>query len=62
METKKFGVFLPINYHEMTDLNAGLAFRLGPLFIGSGSLITALLSSSKQADLYFGFRFGALSK
>jgi len=38
------------------------ALKLGPLFIGSGSIITAALSESKQADFFFGIRFGGLAK
>jgi hypothetical protein len=41
-------------------MNAGLSLRLGPLFIGSGSVLSALVGSSKQADVYVGFHFGRL--
>lgn len=59
-ETKKLGVFLPVNYSELTSFNAGMAFRLGPVYLGSGSLLTALFNSSKQADFFIGVRFGGL--
>lgn len=36
--------------------------RLGPLFIGSGSVLTALLGDSRQADVHIGLRFGGLQK
>lgn len=61
-ETAKFGACLPLNYNELTKLNAGLSLRFGPLFLGSGSVITALLGESKQADLYCGIRLGVLHK
>jgi hypothetical protein len=35
---------------------------LGPLFIGSGSLLTAAFGDSKQADFYFGLHFAGLQK
>lgn len=59
-ETKKLGVFLPLNYSALTSFNAGLAFRLGPVYLGSGSVLTALFNSSKQADIFLGVRFGGL--
>src|SRR5690606_35930324 len=46
-EGKIFGFYLPINYNQLTKMNAGLAFRVGPLFFGSGSLFSALMSDSK---------------
>ena len=56
------GIYLPVNYNELTSFNAGLSVRLGPLFVGSGSLLTAMLGESKQADFHFGLRFGGLQK
>jgi hypothetical protein len=61
-ETSKFGAYLPLNYNELTKLNAGLSLRFGPLFVGSGSVLTALLGESKQADVHVGIRFGVLHK
>ncbi len=57
-ETKAFGVYVPLNYNELTKFNAGVSLRMGPLFIGSGSVLTALASKSKQADVHIGIRFG----
>ena len=57
-DVERFGISVPINYNELTDFNAGLSFRFGPVFIGSGSVITALFDNNKQADLHFGVRFG----
>lgn len=55
-----FEAFLPIGSNEISGTTAGLGFRLGGFFLGSNSAITALSSDSKQADAYFGFRFGFL--
>jgi hypothetical protein len=57
-----FGFFLPISYNELSKLNAGASFRVGPLFVGSGSVLTALLDSSHQLDGFVGVRFGGLQK
>jgi len=59
-EGKAFDGYLPLNYNPLTKLNAGLAFRAGPLFFGSGSLLTAVMGDSKQADFFIGLRLGEL--
>ncbi|HUC80536.1 MAG TPA: DUF5723 family protein [Flavisolibacter sp.] len=61
-ESKGVGVFLPMTYNSLTAFTAGAAFRLGPLFIGSGSILSAAIGSSKQADFIFGLHFGSLQK
>lgn len=60
-EGKAFGVYFPLSYNELTEFNAGISLRAGPLFIGSGSIITAI-AKSKQADVHVGLRFGILQK
>ncbi len=57
-ENRIFSVELPLSYNELTQFNAGLAFRIGPLFIGSGTVLSALVHDSKQADLHVGIHFG----
>jgi hypothetical protein len=59
-DARSFGFWLPMHYNPVTSFNAGFGFRAGPLIIGSGSVITALLGNSKQADAFIGFRFGGL--
>ncbi|MGC4035658.1 MAG: DUF5723 family protein [Chitinophagaceae bacterium] len=61
-ENRHFGVYLPLSYNELTHFNAGISFRLGPVFFGSGSVFTALFDKSKQADVHFGINFGNLFK
>jgi hypothetical protein len=61
-EGRLFGAYLPINYNELTKLNAGVSLRFGPVFVGSGSVITALVGESKQADVHLGIRFGMMHK
>ena len=55
-----FEAYLPIGNNEISGTTAGLGFRLGGFFLGSNSIITAVTNDSKQADAYFGFRFGFL--
>lgn len=59
---KVFGFFLPISYNEISKLNAGASFRVGPLFVGSGSVLTALMGSSHQLDGFIGVHIGGLSR
>lgn len=59
-EGRRIGIYLPISYNTLSKFNAGLSLRLGPVFIGSGSVINALIDKSKQADFHFGFQFGGL--
>ncbi|MES1223007.1 MAG: DUF5723 family protein, partial [Bacteroidota bacterium] len=61
-ETSHFGFYLPLSYNELTHFNAGISFRVGPVFFGSGSIFTALFDKSKQADVHFGVNFGSLFK
>jgi hypothetical protein len=59
-EGKGIGLSVPINYNGLTKFNMGTSFRLGPLFFGSGSVLSALFGESKQVDAHFGLRFGSL--
>jgi len=61
-EGRLFGAYLPLNVNSLTKFNAGLSLRFGPLFLGSGSLFSALIGESKQADVHFGIRIGGLKK
>lgn len=59
-EMKRIGVYLPVNYNSLTSMNAGASVRFGPLYMGSSSIVSALMGKSKQADIFFGFRIGIL--
>ncbi|HEY4207791.1 MAG TPA: DUF5723 family protein [Puia sp.] len=61
-ESRHFGFYLPVNYNALTHFNAGFSARIGPFFFGSGSVLSAVLKDSKQADFFMGFRFGGLRK
>lgn len=56
-ETKWFTFSLPINYMEYSGMQVGTGLRLGPIFVGSSSIITNIFSKeSKAADVYFGLK------
>ena len=55
---KNYELYLPLSSNEVSGFTTGFGFRLGGFFLGSGSIVTAALNDSKQADIYMGFRFG----
>jgi len=55
-----FETFIPVTFHEISGTNVGFGFRLGGFYLGSSSMVTALLADSKQGDIYLGFRWGFL--
>lgn len=55
-EVKWLSVYTPISYLEYSGLQAGFGFRVGPLFVGSGSVITALLNETKALDAHLGLK------
>lgn len=61
-EGRGFGLYMPVSHSGLTGLNMGTSLRVGPLFIGSGSALTALFGNSRQADVHVGLRFGGLQK
>jgi len=61
-ETRRYGVFLPLSYNSLTKFNAGFSVKAGPVFLGSGSVLSSLMGDSKQADVFVGFRVGGLSR
>jgi hypothetical protein len=61
-EGKLLAAYLPINFSNLSKTSIGFGLRAGPLFVGSSSLISLMISNSKQMDFYFGFRFGFKTK
>lgn len=55
---ENYELYLPVSSNEVSGFTTGFGFRLGGFFLGSGSIVTAALNNSKQADIYMGFRFG----
>jgi hypothetical protein len=42
----------------VTGINGGLGIRVAGFYLGSGSIITALQSNSKQMDVFTGYQIG----
>ena len=55
---KNFEVYSAWSANEISGTTGGLGFRIYGFYLGSSSIVTALVSDTKQADVYMGFRFG----
>jgi hypothetical protein len=48
------GLYVPVSYNSLSGFQMGAALRLGPLVIGSASIInTRIIGRTKAADVYF---------
>jgi len=54
---KNYEIYVPFSHNELSGIAGGLGLRVYGFYIGSGSIITALLSDGKQADAYMGYSF-----
>jgi outer membrane protein OmpA-like peptidoglycan-associated protein len=62
-EIKSFAVAVPLTINEYSGFNAGVSLRLGPVFFGSGGILSTLISGkTEQADFHFGIELGSLEK
>ncbi|MBU3027778.1 OmpA family protein [Zobellia galactanivorans] len=56
-ESKWFSFYMPVSLIQGSGAQWGAGFRAGPLYIGSGSVMSLLLSdNSKAADVYAGLK------
>ncbi|WP_298220475.1 DUF5723 family protein [Flavobacterium sp.] len=55
-----FEAYIPFSHSEFSGGNTGLGFRLGGFYMGSGSVVSALINDSKQIDFNMGFRWAFL--
>jgi outer membrane protein OmpA-like peptidoglycan-associated protein len=56
-EHQWFGIYLPNAYNSLNNWNSGISLRVGPMTIGSGTIISNLAKNKLQNfDLFFGFK------
>ncbi len=56
-ESKWFSFYVPLSIEEYSGFAAGAGLRAGPLYLGSGSVISALAGDdNKSADVYMGVK------
>jgi hypothetical protein len=57
LETKWFSLYAPVSFREYADMAFGTGLRFGPLSIGSGSVLSNLLSDdSRTTDIFVGLK------
>lgn len=56
--SRGFEAYVPLSHSEIAGFTAGFGFRVGGFFLGSGSILSAALGETNQADLYLGMRIG----
>jgi outer membrane protein OmpA-like peptidoglycan-associated protein len=62
-EGKHFGAAIPISNSSISGFNAGISLRAGPIFLGSGSILSTLIrGNTQQADVHFGIIINGLHK
>jgi hypothetical protein len=56
-ETRVISAYLPISYSALGKTAVGAGLKLGPFFVGSGSIISNITSNNPQmANVYLGFK------
>jgi hypothetical protein len=55
-ESKWLSIYLPFSYLKYAGFQSGFGLRMGPLFVGSGSVINGLLGKTKAVDVNFGLK------
>lgn len=57
LETKWLSIYSPLSLRQYGDFAWGFGLRFGPLMVGSGSVLSNLISSStKTTDVYVGLK------
>lgn len=54
----QFEMYAPQTSNEISGFTSGFGLKIYGFYMGSSSIVTAILNNSKQADIYLGFRFG----
>ncbi len=62
-ETRWFSVYVPMTYMQYSGMQVGSGIRVGAFFIGSGSVLSNLVSKeSKGADFHLGMKIPVYEK
>ena len=55
LEKKWISIYSPVSYNVEGQLNWGAGVRIGPVFVGSGSVVSSMLKSKiTSADAHVG--------
>ncbi len=55
-ESKWLSFYVPMGMYQYSGFQVGAGLRAGPLFVGSGSIISGLIGETKAADVYLGLK------
>lgn len=55
---KNYDIYSSWASNEISGITGGIGFRVYGFYLGSSSILTALISDTKQADAYIGYRVG----
>ena len=55
-ETKWLSIYAPLSVVQYSGFQAGFGFRAGPLFIGSGSIVSAMFGEIDAIDVHVGLK------
>ena len=56
-ETRQFSFYVPVTWMEYSGTQIGAGFRAGPLFVGSGSIVSNFFANnSKACNVYVGLK------
>lgn len=61
-ESKWLSIYLPFSYVKYSGFQTGFGLRMGPLFVGSGSVVNGLLGKTKAIDVNFGLKIPIFQK
>lgn len=56
LETAWLSIYSPLSFMQEIGVLWGVGLRAGPFYVGSGSILTSLLSESKSLDAYAGVK------
>lgn len=61
-ETRIFGAYLPVSTSSLGKMAIGAGIRLGPLYVGSGTIFSNLSKQSNIANIYAGLKISKFHK
>jgi len=61
-ESKWISAYIPINYDTYKNMAMGIGVRLGPVFVGSNTALSALFTPIRKADVHFGLKIPIYKK
>ncbi len=58
IDLRRFSAFMPVSYDELKNFNAGFGFQIGPLLVGSQTILTNLFKEKTGGfDFYAGLNY-----